>query len=200
MIEPRWRQALPVLLGVQASLGLAALLWGLVRNLPWWERVQLDPAVLAGVLAGLALSFLTTSAFRFLARRGVAGLDWILEEFMGPLFQGLPLAWAVGLSLLSAFCEEGFFRGTLQAEFGLWTSSALFGLLHTGDRRLLLVGLWSTAVGLGLGLAYDVTGNLGVPIAVHAASNFLSFLQLARWQPRAAGEPGDPVSEEPIQG
>lgn len=163
----QWRQALPVLLGVQSFLVLVALAWGFVRGIPWWNSV----------------SATSTLLFEMASRLRLARADWLLDEFLGPLFRGLPLAWAVGLALLSGVCEEAFFRGILQPEFGLWPASVLFGLLHTGDRRLLLAGVWSTLVGLGLGLAYNLTGNLAVPMAVHAASNFMSFLHLSRWRP-----------------
>lgn len=186
---PPWRRALPVLLGVQGLLGTLALAWGLARDLRWWERVSPGPEVLAGLAAGLALSHLSNAIFRELSRRGVAGTRWLLDDFLGPLFQGLPPAWVLGLSLLSGVCEEAFFRGALQAELGLWASSLLFGLLHTGDRRLLLAGAWSAAVGLGLGLSYEGTGNLAVPMAVHGANNLLSFWQLSRWQPGGPGAP-----------
>jgi membrane protease YdiL (CAAX protease family) len=179
---PRWRQILPVLLAVQAVLAATALVWGLLRDLEWWRQIAPTWAVLGGLMAGTLLSLASNAGFRFLARRRLAGSDWLLNGLMGPLFQGLPLTWALGLSLLSAACEEALFRGVLQVEFGLWSSSALFGLLHTGDRRLWLSGLWATAMGLILGLSWQATGNLAVPMALHAASNLYSFLQLARWR------------------
>lgn len=190
---PRWRQALPILLAVQAVLGLAALAWGLARDLPWWETLGATPEVLVAFLVGGGLSQASTALFRFLACRGISQVGWVLDGFLGPLFQGLPLPWAVGLSVLSGFCEEAFFRGILCSEFGLWTSSVLFGLLHTGDRRLALAGLWAGGVGLLMGLAWQHTGNLAVPMALHAGCNFLSFLSLARWkapEPASGPAPG----------
>lgn len=172
-----------MLLAVQAGLGATALVWGLVRDLTWWRQVSLTPHILPALAAGALLSLASNAVFGGLARRRLAHGDWLLNELMGPLFKGLPFGWAVGLSLLSATCEEALFRGVLQAEFGLWSSSALFGLLHTGDRRLWLTGLWATAMGLVLGLSWWATGNLAVPIALHAASNLYSFRRLARWQP-----------------
>jgi membrane protease YdiL (CAAX protease family) len=178
---PRWRQALPVLVTLQATLGATALVWGLVRDIPWWRALAVTPEVLAALLAGGFLSLASTGFFQFLARRGFSDVGWVLDGFLGPLFRGLPLSWAIGLSLLSGFCEEAFFRGILVPEFGLWASSVLFGLLHTGDRRLALMGLWAGLMGLGMGLAWQITGNLAVPVALHAGCNFLSFVQLARW-------------------
>ncbi len=171
-----------MLLTVQCGLGATALVWGLVRDLAWWRQISPTPQIMAALAAGVLVSLASNSAFEFLARRRLAHSDWLLDGLMGPLFQGLPAAWALGLSLLSATCEEALFRGVLQAEFGLWPSSALFGLLHTGDRRLWLTGLWATVMGLVLGLTWSQTGNLAVPIAIHAASNFYSFRRLARWR------------------
>jgi len=190
---PRWRQALPVLVALQATLGATALVWGLVRGLPWWRDLAATPEVLVALLAGGLLSQASTGLFQFLARRGLSDAGWVLDGFLGPLLQGLPLPWAVGLSLLSGFCEEAFFRGILCAEFGLWASSVLFGLLHTGDRRLVLTGLWAGLAGLGMGLAWQVTGNLAVSMALHAGCNFLSFAKLARWTepaPASGAAPG----------
>jgi len=180
---PRWRQVLPVLLAVQAGLGATALVWGLVRGLTWWRQISLTPQILAALAAGILLSLASNVVFEWLARRRLAHSDWLLNGLMGPLFKGLPFSWALGLSLLSAACEEALFRGVLQAEFGLWSASALFGLLHTGDRRLWLMGLWATAMGLVLGLSWWATGNLAIPVALHAASNLYSFGRLTRWRP-----------------
>jgi len=178
---------------VQAALGATALVWGLVRDLPWWRNLSATPEILVALLAGGILSQASTGLFQFLGRRGLSDAGWVLDGFLGPLFQGLPVSWAVGLSLLSGFCEEAFFRGILCREFGLWASSVLFGLLHTGDRRLAVTGLWAGVVGLGMGLAWQVTGNLAIPVALHAGCNFLSFVKLARWtepDPASGAAPG----------
>lgn len=180
MDPPRWRQVLPLLVGVQAGLLALAVAWGWLRGIAWWDAMRLDGWVVLGVAGGVALSQSSTALFHFMKRFGWAGAEWLLDEFLGPLFRGLPLRWAVFLALLSGLCEEAFFRGVLQAEIGLLPASLLFGALHTGDRRLVVTGLWSTAVGLVLGLAYQGTGNLAVPVAMHATSNFVSFVYLSR--------------------
>ncbi|HTW85477.1 MAG TPA: CPBP family intramembrane glutamic endopeptidase [Candidatus Sulfotelmatobacter sp.] len=81
------------------------------------------------------------------------------------------------LVLLGPFVEEVVFRGllfgALASKLGVFAgallSAAIFGALH-GDPVLFA---WLAAVGLVNAFAYAATGNLTVPIVLHALSNAL---------------------------
>ncbi|HXE73719.1 MAG TPA: CPBP family intramembrane glutamic endopeptidase [Candidatus Nitrosotenuis sp.] len=174
------REVVGFILLVQAAALILALAWGALARIPWWQRYHWDLWVPAALVAGLALSRMSLLLFR--ALRGVPWLhtEWVERELLGPLFRGLSPGGALVVALASGIAEEALFRGVALPVLGLPASSLLFGLLHTGDRRLVGVGLWATAVGFGLGWLYLATGNLALPTALHAASNFASLYALAR--------------------
>lgn len=92
--------------------------------------------------------------------------------------------------LLNSPAEELLFRGVVQGLFrqaygvvpGILAAGAIFGAIH----YLALAGQGSAAAyvviaflsGIVLGALYEYTGNLLVPIAVHAAWNVLVYLNL----------------------
>lgn len=85
------------------------------------------------------------------------------------------------LALASGFAEEMVFRGALQPEVGLVWASLLFGLAHLVPRwPLVLWTAFAVAVGLVLGLAYEWTGSLWVPIVAHVVVNGLNLPLLSR--------------------
>jgi len=89
----------------------------------------------------------------------------------------------VGFALLVApVCEEAFFRGlaypALKKRWGVPTAlvvvSALFALIHFHGPSLPLLFV----LAVGLTLAYEYTGSLLTPIAMHAAFNSLNVMAL----------------------
>lgn len=174
----------PVLLAIQGAAGLLAAGWGALRGIDWWTRVHLDWTAAAAAAGGLGLSAASTRLFVALQEVEWLHLRWVLQRLLVPLFRGTGTGRALLLASLSGFAEEALFRGVLLPEIGLVGSSLLFGLLHTGDRRLAAVGVWAAAVGFLLGWLYQATGNLAVPMALHAGSNLLSLLWLGRLEPQ----------------
>jgi membrane protease YdiL (CAAX protease family) len=89
----------------------------------------------------------------------------------------------VALALMAGVAEEALFRGLLQEGLAgplgwlpaLLLASALFGVVHwlTG-----LYALLAGAVGLYLGGLYLLTGNLLVPIVVHALYDVVALVYL----------------------
>ena len=79
------------------------------------------------------------------------------------------------LAALSGFSEELFFRGLLLPQVGLLWSSVIFGVLHTGSRKLIPMGAWAAVVGALLALVYLKTGNLFIPMVAHGVNNFVSI-------------------------
>jgi membrane protease YdiL (CAAX protease family) len=80
------------------------------------------------------------------------------------------------ISLLAGFSEELLFRGLMQPLLGITATSILFGLMH-----FLTFGyfLLAAAIGFYLGLLYELTGNIFIPVMVHAIYNVFAFNMLA---------------------
>ena len=177
-------------------LWLAASHW---IDMPTSDQGQ--PSVKAfvlGVAATLPLLplmyFLSLSRFPPL-RRLMAEID----ETLVPFLSRLTVADFAVIAIFAGFGEEGLFRGLLQGWLaeqispaaGLAVASVLFGLLHfVTPAYAVIAGL----LGLYLGILYLATGNLVVPIVVHALYDFLALLYLVRWRKapgRGSGRAGE---------
>lgn len=89
------------------------------------------------------------------------------------IFEHCPISELIVLTLCIAITEEFLFRGVLQTNFGLVIASVLFILAHTRYlRRPLLLSLL-IILSIYLGLLYEWTGNLFVPIATHFTIDFI---------------------------
>jgi CAAX protease family protein len=159
----------------------SAVLLAIGAVLSWWTGVavsmrwpDLRETLLAlALVAPLLLSSLVL--LRVSDRYGKA--VELLERVLGPPMR----PWDIpGLALVSAGVEEFFFRGVLQPLLGLWPAAILFGLAHVWSRHLLVHGLWAAAAGLYLGMIYQATGNLSVPIMTHALNNLVGLSLLKR--------------------
>lgn len=105
-----------------------------------------------------------------------------------------PVALVV-ISAVAGIGEETLFRGVLQPALGtrlgdlggLLGAGALFGLAHSvSGLYALLAGL----MGIYLGAVFLVTGNIVVPIVVHALYDLTALWCLVRSRPGLAHEPG----------
>jgi len=110
-----------------------------------------------------------------------------VDEVLVPLLSRLTVADYALIALLAGIGEEGVFRGVLQEGLSLSlpvpvaivAASAVFGLLHfITPAYALFAGL----MGAYLGVLYVLTGNLLVPITVHALYDFIALLYLLRWR------------------
>ncbi len=144
--------------------GWRPLLWGTLATLP--------PLI--------ALSWLLHAQNARLAE-----LVRTVEEMIGPLFAGASSGALLLLSILAGIGEESLFRGVLQSALagpiGPWAAllvaSVLFGLVHfVTATYAVLAGL----IGLYLGWLFLRTGNLLVPIVVHALYDFVALSLLVQ--------------------
>ena len=84
------------------------------------------------------------------------------------------------VSALAGIGEELLFRGVLQAGLseawspmaGIVVASLLFGAAHAVSLSYLVL---ATLMGLYLGLLYHLTGNLLLPIIVHALYDWIAI-------------------------
>jgi len=152
--------------GAQGAATVGALVTGAAATLPllpllWWvSRSRLGP-------------------LRAMMRE--------VDEVLVPLLSRLTVADYALIALLAGIGEEGVFRGLLQEGLS-WSlpvpaavvaASTVFGMLHfITPAYALLAGI----LGVYLGALYVLTGNLLVPITVHALYDFIALLYLLRWR------------------
>jgi len=178
--------------------GGLVLLWVVMSQ--WLEMPlseQGQPTVNAVVLGAAATLPLLPLMF-VVSRSGYPPLRRLMvevDEVLVPFLSRLRSADFAVVAILAGFGEEGLFRGLLQGWLaenlspaaGLLAASTLFGLLHfVTPAYAIIAGL----LGLYLGILYLVTGNLVVPIVVHALYDFLALLYLVRWRKGRGGSSG----------
>ncbi len=169
---------------------------------PFDPTVLAAPSVWLGVLGtvGAAAGFVALTDEGFRRGRTDSGLRWLGEELSPEV--GYPVATGSAALLFTqvAIAEEVAFRGLLQSSLtrehgaptGLWTTVALFGLLHAPNALLLPEGQrlrylyrelpFVTAVGAYLSLAYQWNDyRLAAPVAIHFWYDLLVTL-LSYWR------------------
>ncbi|MGE6629497.1 CPBP family intramembrane glutamic endopeptidase [Bacillus sp. NPDC077027] len=82
------------------------------------------------------------------------------------------------LTLLIAFSEEMLFRGIVQQQFGLEIASIVFALLHFRYLSKILLFTLVVSISIFLGLLYEWTGNLLVPVMTHFIIDFVFACQI----------------------
>lgn len=167
------------------GLGAAALVWGGLRGQPnvWQLTGQGEPAVLAGIVSGLALGL----AIVFGSRMALYRFDWarsLHREFRHLLYPMSDVEIVI-LAVASSVGEEMFFRGALLPAIGLWGSSAIFALLHIGPKARYLPWTFSSFVaGVLFGAIFLWTGDLTGPVVAHFLINFLNLRHVAQYELR----------------
>ncbi len=165
--------------------GLIALAWILARafDRPLFELIVVD---WEGVVAGLLATVPPYAAMVWSTRTTMPPFPQVrrdIERLVVPLFRGMSLWDMVLIALLAGVGEEVFFRGLVQPGLtgwiGVWPAvvltAVLFGALHwITPAYAALAGL----VGFYLGAFMVVSGNLVVPILVHALYDFLALRYL----------------------
>lgn len=168
----------PLALGLAVGLGLS----------PWAELRASTATLLTAVLATVPLAVL-------LAAFAAVPTGWFreVEALVGPLvemlFRGRGIGAVVVLSALAGLGEELLFRGVLQAWLagvsGPWSAVVLgglaFGLAHYLSPAYFVL---ATCMGLYLGALYQLTGNLLLPVLVHALYDAFAIVYLLRWRER----------------
>jgi membrane protease YdiL (CAAX protease family) len=139
-----------------------------------------------GHVYSLAVGLTLGALIVMLTRLMVPRFEWArrLHRELRPIARAVSPGGIVALALLSAFGEELLFRGLLQPWVGVVPQALIFGLLHQmrGPSRWVWAG-WATAVGLLLGVVFQVSGSLIGPIAAHALINGLNLWYLKSHDP-----------------
>ncbi len=163
----------------QLAIVLIAFIWGWFRKIFWWNSIVFDKTVVWGAGLAAVLIFFSTILYIFRKYLKFTNIEWIVECLYIPVFGNLKIWQLVVLAVLSGFCEEALFRGVLMKESGPVISSILFGILHTGNKKLIFSGIWITMMGIALCFSFSNTGNLLVPMTAHFLNNMVSFIGLA---------------------
>jgi uncharacterized protein len=118
----------------------------------------------------------------------VARLVAFVETRVAPIFAGAHVGQLALVALMAGVGEELLFRGVLQPVLGahvsVWPAvlivGGLFGLAHwLTPMYALLAGI----VGTYLGAVFVASGNLLVPIVVHALYDLVALVTLTRVKP-----------------
>jgi membrane protease YdiL (CAAX protease family) len=172
---PLGATAVVVVVGATAPVALA-FVWTLHRGgwLPPAPPRIPHPRAVRTILLAWGLVVVSMAALSVL--HGALGVEPREQAQIVEAVRALP-AWQIYLSiaLLGPIGEEIFFRRfvftTLRGAFGLWpahaTTSLLFAVVHLNFAAFAIYAV----MGLILGLAYERTGRLYVPVAVHAINN-----------------------------
>ena len=157
------------------ALGLAWL-FGLS---PWHNLEWSWPALFWSLVATVPLAAMLV-VFPFIRSQWARDIRRLIEEFLVPLFLRAPAGSVVLVSILAGVGEELLFRGVIQdglteplgVVFALVAAAVLFGLAHAVSLAYFVI---ATLMGLYLGWIYLQTGNLLIPIIVHALYDWIAI-------------------------
>jgi hypothetical protein len=176
----------------EGALLLVAVFVGRLIGVHPFARFELTASsLLLGLLATLPLVL----GLGWCLRTGwppIARLVDFVEARLRPLFMGCSTGQLVMIALLAGVAEEALFRGVVQlgasrwltAGGGLIAASLCFGMVHF---LTLSYATLATLVGLYLGGLLLLSGNLLVPVVVHALYDLIALLVLTRLDPDRAG-------------
>lgn len=175
---------LNLVFGTEAILLLLATFWIHFSGMQLLSQFHANRGILLiGVTAGgfislvgfllLWLASLPNGAFNALRK-----LKAILTDELRPLFRQFTFSDILLVSATAGFCEEVFFRGVVQAQFGLVAASILFALLHCPSSRHITYGIWAFSASIFLGLLLTWQQSLWAPIVAHTTSNIIVLLYL----------------------
>ncbi len=139
------------------------------------------------ILIGLASAVPIAITIYLLMVGPISRITWIQRAMsqineklylpFGRSIQSLTTFEIVLISCAAGIGEEIFFRGMMQSFIGVWWAAVVFGLLHALTPAYFII---ATAVGIWLGLLYQFSDNLLVPMVAHAAYDIfaLNFLRM----------------------
>jgi membrane protease YdiL (CAAX protease family) len=187
MFDPPPRRRELVLLAVlfEAGLGVLAVALGWLIDCPVWQTVHWkvhDTLLALLATVPLLLLFLLCVCWPV---GPLARIKAFADEVLKPLFRSCTLLDLAAISVLAGFGEEALFRGVLQSVLERWVAlwlalaltSSLFGLLHWITPTYAVL---ATLMGAYLGWLYIGSGNLLVPILVHALYDFVALTFMAK--------------------
>ena len=188
---------LPTVAGVlQGSLFFLALATGVCIYFVWAKRVDLMELfglerMKGGRLVGISLAWFVPAGLLGAATKWgfdsfvwrVAGLDLENQSLVVAVVEGsaeLKIAIFASAVIIAPIAEEVIFRGVIytclkrysERYFAAVASSILFALIHANLASFAPLFV----LGMFFALAYEITGNLSVPVLMHSFFNLASLL------------------------
>ncbi len=175
----------------EGGLAVVAVAVGWLVAVDPLESLHWD-GVRSGIVLGLLGTIPPLAMFAFCLKWPIGplrSLVRIVDETLLPMFRTCGLAELAIICILAGLGEEMLFRGLVQTavagwiggQAGTWIAlaiaSILFGLLH---RITNTYAVLAALIGLYLGWLWLITGNLLVPIVVHAVYDFLALAYLLK--------------------
>lgn len=176
---------LTCVVGGEALLLLLATIWVHLAHIDLLPLLMLKDGwpILIGTASGVAMS-LSSLVVAKIARKYkdrfkfLSGFDELVSTMLQPLFKEATLLDILLIAFSSGFCEEVFFRGVLQTQFGLIAASVIFGLVHCGGKQYLIYAVWAMLAGLLFGVLLEASGTLWLPITMHIVNNLVSITMI----------------------
>ena len=168
------------LLVTEGVLGALAFIWAIQSGsvIPYSFDLY---SLFTGVWMALLLTAVNFGLFFFGRRFDFAEPVYkLFEEEIFPSLGKASLGSLVLIAIVAGFSEELMFRGMLQPRMGLVAASTLFGFLHGPDYRLWALALWAALVGGLLGLVYEETENIVIPMLIHTVYDAIALMYI-RW-------------------
>ncbi|MEF8833712.1 MAG: CPBP family intramembrane glutamic endopeptidase [Halofilum sp. (in: g-proteobacteria)] len=182
----------------EAALIPLALLLAVAAGLAPWGAFTVSPGLLLVAVAATLPLLALLALFARAGARWFRDVEALARPLIESVFRGRGVVAVVVVSALAGLGEELLFRGVIQAGvsqgFGAWqgllVASVLFGLMHALSRAYFVL---ATLMGLYLGVLYQVTDNLLLPVLVHGLYDAIAIGYLLRVGDGAGGEPPEPV-------
>lgn len=183
----------------ESALAFVAVALGWMLDVPAWVSASGENGSVLAVLGAIGLGTVATLpllvAFLALQYSSIPSMEE-LQEFMErqivPLFREASVVELGLISLAAGLGEEALFRGVVQGYLQtlmgtdaspvvpILISSLLFGLAHYVTKEYLLI---SALMGAYLGLWFWWTGDLIVPIVIHALYDWFALIYLRQMAP-----------------
>jgi len=178
---------------------LADVLW---LGLNFWQYLWFDGETLWQITWGLLPLIAGYFVLTWLPIPALQRIDRFVRELVHQHMSHLKIWQLAVIAALAGIGEELFFRGLIQLGLSeglginVWVAiliaSLIFGLAHAVTLTYFLLAF---LVSVYLGFIFDYTGNLFVPIAIHALYDFFVFLYI-RFTPCKQPEGRAPVSQD----
>lgn len=166
---------------------------GGVRRLMFGATISLRRAlgvVISGFFVAMAVAYPVLWATAWIVKRFNPDFAAHEHSVIDVIHSGKLAVWQVGLLWIGAgvvapLAEETFFRGMAQSAVfrlfrrrgvGVVCASALFGVAHATLPETIPA---MTTLGIVLGLAYEATDALIVPVSIHALFNLATLIGVA---------------------
>jgi membrane protease YdiL (CAAX protease family) len=173
------------LLAIEGMVLLLAVGLAWLFGVSLWAQMEWSLATLnMGVLATVPLVLLAIRSDA-MAADWVNGLRNVVDEMLVPALRQAPPGGLLLLAVLAGWGEEWLFRGVIQGGLSavlpptvaLIIAALLFGLAHAVSWAYFIA---ATLAGLYLGLLYQWSGNLLLPMLVHGLYDYVICLYVLR--------------------